>query len=303
MFSKITSFSRKISLGFFIVLCLTAVNARAEVVFPEHQNKYVNDFAGIISQEDAAAIQSMLVNLEQQSGIEMTVVTITSLADNGATGLPLKTYAAGLFDTWGVGAADKNNGILLLFSMDDRQIWIEMGLIYAGQYDAALQEVVDGVMLPHFRNNDYSAGLRDGVAGIVNTMQGQSAQTGMPLTAQPVANDAATQYPYAENSEKPTTGGRIILIILGILVVVFIGAGISMMRKGKKGWGFAFFGLAGLILAGLARMFFANRRGGGSGGGSIGGGGFGGGGNSGSGSGGGGFGGGRSGGGGAGGSW
>lgn len=241
---------KRIPCVFALMFLFASVGFGRAASFPEPSDPYINDFAGVVSIGEAASIRQHLEILYRDTGIEVVLVTIHSLSDYGAT--DFRSYATALFNKWGVGDKSKNNGILILFSMGDREVRVEMGAGYGNRYDSALQEVVDTKMLPCFRNGEYSWGLHEGVMGIVGVVARRVSWFGL--------------YKWH-------------LLVGGALAIACICAGASCMKQGKKGWGYTFFAIAGMIILFLISLIL--RKGGRRSG----------------------FGGGRSGGGGAGGSW
>lgn len=231
---------KKIILALLIIL-ITAIPAAAQTQYPDYNDKYVNDFAGVLSQIDADNLTDALTVLDRETGIEMTVVTITSLADYGARNMELATYAARLFDSWGVGHKEANNGIMVMFSLGDREVWIEMGQGYAGQYNSQLQSVVDNRMLPYFRNGEYSRGLYEGANGVIGVVTG----TGQTYGSEP----------------PPQWVGVVVVLVIILLIAVFIAAGVNFIRKGKKGWGFVFLSIAGVLIVFLIKILFSGKKG------------------------------------------
>ena len=83
---------------------------------------WVNDFAGVLSEADEQKITALITNLEQETTAELAVVTITSLE-----GGSIDDYAVRLFEQWGIGKKDKDNGVLLLLAILERRWRIEVG--------------------------------------------------------------------------------------------------------------------------------------------------------------------------------
>lgn len=233
------------------ILCILALctlpltNAWAALRFPSAESVYINDFANVLSTADTDRIEQTLSQLEKQTGIQFSVVTIHALKDYGADNMPIKDYADKLMDDWGVGDKNDNDGIVLLFSQEDRKVAISMGAGYQNRYNSQLQSIVDDTMLPYFRQGEYSRGLYEGVN-----------QTIAVVTV-PVSWFQFYKWHLAA----------------GVLIIMCIGAGISCMRKGKKGWGWAFFTFAFIILLFLIKLLLSGKRRGGFGGGRSGGGG------------------------------
>lgn len=235
---------------FFLLalVLLFSVPVFAEVTYPNHYDNYVNDFADILSANDSSALQKSLKHLQEQTGIQLVIVTVNSLADYGASSVPFASYAAGLFDNWGIGDKNTNNGILIFFSLKDREVRIEMGTGYSYRYDNQIQSIVDNNMIPFFKSGEYSRGLYDGTYAVINVVTKQ-----------------VSWFSYHKWH-----------ILGAVLIIICIFAGISCMKAGKKGWGYAFFAVAGTILLFLLKSLFSGKGKGGFGGGRSGGGGGGG---------------------------
>ncbi len=81
----------------------------------------VNDFAGVIGGE-ASSIETLLRELEQKTGAQIAVVTLSSLE-----GGEISDFSNRLFERWGIGQVGEDNGALLLAAIEDRRVWIEVG--------------------------------------------------------------------------------------------------------------------------------------------------------------------------------
>lgn len=153
----------KIYKGYLIILILMcsfllpckSVNAEA---FPTPTNlKYVNDYAGILDNNTKEYIVSVGKELEDKTGAQAVVVTIKSLE-----GKEVKSYATELFRNWGIGQKDKNNGLLILLSMEEKRWAVEVGRGLEGAIpDILSNRVMEEVAIPHFKKNDFNTGLRN----------------------------------------------------------------------------------------------------------------------------------------------
>ena len=85
----------------------TAVTAFA-VVEPTEQF-YVADYANVLQQDTKDDIVEKNAVLYEQTGAQIVVVTVDFL-----DGMAIEDYALELFNEWGIGSAEKNNGVLLL---------------------------------------------------------------------------------------------------------------------------------------------------------------------------------------------
>lgn len=151
---------------------------------PDPMHTSVNDFAGVLDNDDIRAIDQALIALNEQTGVEGTVVTMTDRARYGGTD-GLEAFASRLFNHWGVGDDARNDGFMLLLLVDDRETRIELGTGYPKGFDAIATEIVAD-MLPAFRNGDYSAGMRLGTSAVISRIARPHAAGKPPETvAQP----------------------------------------------------------------------------------------------------------------------
>src|SRR4051812_30588425 len=112
---------RRSTVGFALIALLLPLSAFA-YASPGKPVGLVNDFAGVIPASDSIAIGTKLVALEKATGDEVVVVTVKSLGDE-----TVESYAEKLFQEWGIGKADKDNGLLILVSTGDHKARIEVG--------------------------------------------------------------------------------------------------------------------------------------------------------------------------------
>ena len=150
---------------FLICACLaTGVWAQS---YPDPMSKTVNDFAGLLPPDAEQRIDADLSQLEKETGIEMTVVTL-SRQEVFAPDMTFEDFATGLFNTWGIGDKTRNDGILVLVMHTDRAMRIELGRAYGNDWDSVAENVVDNSFLPDFRNDRYQQGIETGVSNVIS---------------------------------------------------------------------------------------------------------------------------------------
>lgn len=265
------------SLPFALVLGLVlglAADARTEGAAPAIPPKpagYVTDLANVIDPGTRARIERIVTELQQKTGSEIAVVTVPTTGDEDVF-----DYAMQIAERWKPGAADKDNGVVFLVSVNDRKMYILTGYGVEGPLpDGRIGEIRDRILRPAFRANQYSQGIlaaTQEIAGLI------AADADVKLEGVPK--------PQPRRERGPGKLGFAIIVILLILFFAF-GGGTGYRGSRRRATG----GFAGPVILGGG---FGGRRGGFGGGGfggGFGGGGFGG------------FGGGSFGGGGAGGDW
>lgn len=187
------------------------VRLLAQATYPARQDALINDYASVIEPQDAERIRTVLQHLQASHGIEATVITVPSIGTYGTGDPTVEAFATRLFNTWGVGNAQRNDGVLVLLAVGDRTVRIEIGRGYSSAYDARMKTVIDEYMVPHFRNGHYSFGLARGVEAMVE-----------PLTGSPPG--PLEQIPAAWESLPIPAGLRSLLVgggLLGSLCLLF----------------------------------------------------------------------------------
>jgi uncharacterized membrane protein YgcG len=115
----------------------------------------VSDFAGLIESRYIKKIDKAIRDIESRTTIEIAVVTIDSLK-----GELIDKFAFRLFNKFGVGKKETNNGILILLSKDDSQFRIEIGLGLENIVtDDLLRNLKDNFILPSFKQKKFGKGI------------------------------------------------------------------------------------------------------------------------------------------------
>lgn len=158
---------RGLALLLAVAVPLSALAQEGAATYPAPLTPHVSDFADILDPATEARITAALVAAREDPRAEIAVVTIGSRRDYGPHP-SLESFANGLFNAWGIGAAEPNNGILLLVAADDREMRIELGAGYAPSWAFTAEEIVHRTMLPSFRTGDLGAGIEAGTQAAID---------------------------------------------------------------------------------------------------------------------------------------
>lgn len=148
-----------------VVVGLYASPCRAG--YPSRVDAYVNDFAELLGPAGRHEIREALRSYREQHDVHVVVVTLWSTDDYRTEASTFEQFATGLFNHWGIGDAEADNGIMLLLAHGDRNVRIEVGAGYGSRLDATMQDIVDRSLMPKFRSGSFEAGLVSGTNAIL----------------------------------------------------------------------------------------------------------------------------------------
>ena len=157
--------SKKIkSIIFIIIIFLMMWSTKVCAVVSQTRDFFVNDYADVLSEETKRYIMQTNQELEQKTGAQIVVVTVTSL-----DGQDLESYATELFRKFGIGDSKKNNGVLLLCSTGDRKFRIEVGYGLEGALtDGKTGRIQDEYIIPYLKDDNYDEGIKNGFSAVLS---------------------------------------------------------------------------------------------------------------------------------------
>lgn len=210
----------------WLVLVLAVAPAvRGQGQYPSRGDTFINDYAGLLTSTDVAAVRTLLSDLKSTHGIETVVVTIGSINDYETGATTIESFATGLFNTWGIGDAARNDGVLLLVAAKDRKVRVELGSGYGSGPSSEMQAVIDRYLVPKFRAAEYSSGILLGTRAMIAKL------TDQPM---PEIDDLPSTAP---NYSSPATETTDSSGLMALLLVIGVGAGVYVVIKALNGEG------------------------------------------------------------------
>ena len=212
-------------LHIFFLLLLPAIifsqsNFDAESLLKPQTGKQqlVNDFANILTASQKQALEEKLVQFDDSTSTQIVVVTVPSLG-----GYEVSDYAVKLGRAWGVGGKEFSNGVVLLISTEtgNHRLNISTGYGVEGALpDVTASHIINEVIVPSFKGNDYYGGIDNGIDAIIKATRGEY------------------QAPGGYHKKRGLTAGRVVFIIIIIIVLLSVfgrgggGGGSFMSRRG-----------------------------------------------------------------------
>jgi uncharacterized protein len=131
---------------------------------PENR-QWVFDYENVLTNSQIIILDSIIQDFENQTTNEIAIVTVDNIGDFNK----MVEYAVDFGDKHRIGKPEKNNGLVILFSKSMRETFIATG--YGTEKilkDEICNQIVDSTMIPHFKKQDYYAGLKAGLEECIN---------------------------------------------------------------------------------------------------------------------------------------
>lgn len=136
------------------------------------RTRYLSNPDGVISPEAQAGADRIMRDIWNATSAEVVAVVVDSIS----SGSDPDTFATDLFEHWGVGKKDNDNGLLLLVSVNDHAAVIRTGYGMEGVVpDIVAGEIIRNELFPRFREGDYDGGLLAGLnalSQVITTPEG-----------------------------------------------------------------------------------------------------------------------------------
>lgn len=197
-----------------VTALLFAAPAAGELDVPYLAGR-VNDLADMIGEGLEERLDVRLRQLEADTGAQVAVLTIPSLE-----GESIEDFSIRVVETWQLGRANVDDGVLVLVARDDRLVRIEIGYGLEGALtDAQSSRIIRSLMAPRFRAGDFDGGIDAAVGAIEQAIRGEP----LPLPDQQPTGDVDT------GERNPGS-----LLLLALFGLPFIHA--ALTSRGAAGW-------------------------------------------------------------------
>jgi uncharacterized protein len=210
------------------------------VVQPQSLDHRVHDFANLLSAEDRQSLEKLSHDVDQKTTAEIDIVTVNSL-----DGMPVEDYAHEVFEKWGIGKRKANNGVLLLVAPNERRMWISTGYgVEALLTDSLAGEIRDKHIIPHFKQQDFAGGIKEGANAIAAVLTSDpAAARGDPNSGPVLARTARSRAIFAN------------WVVASAAIVLFIISSIVIWKRLYSTLSFTLISTIAIALIGIAAYF------------------------------------------------
>jgi uncharacterized protein len=216
------TYYRNLQVRFGIILLLVFITASysfaAEKSWPKPRN-HVSDFGNVISERYEQRINQLASVLQKKTKSELAVVTINNLKERGYG--TVEEAAVALFEEWGIGRKDENDGLLILVAVKDRKWRIEVGYGLEGVIPDVRASQLGRALLPdYFRQGKYGDGLLNLSASLIAEI---AKDRNIPLSEFQISG--AVSPPRGQKSQSRSKRGSplggFLPMIMGVVMFIF----------------------------------------------------------------------------------
>jgi uncharacterized protein len=203
------------SMILILACALTAASGVSALEVPFLAGRVI-DQAGLLDDGFEGQLEERLRLLEEETGAQVAVLIVPSLE-----GDPLEDFSMRVVETWKLGRAGADDGVLILIARDERRMRIEVGYgLEPVLTDAEAGRIISRLLTPRFREGDFDGGVEAAVEAVSAAIRGEPVSLPEEATSEGGSNPAA-------------------LIFLLLFGVPFINA--ALVARGADGWILGFF--------------------------------------------------------------
>ncbi|AMD49299.1 TPM domain-containing protein [Bordetella holmesii] len=203
-------------------------------------SKRVTDLTSTLDASQQAALETKLAALEQRKGAQVAVLIVPTTGPD-----TIEQFATRVFDTWKLGRQKVDDGILFVVAKNDHTLRFEVGYGLEGAVpDAMAARIIREQVVPHFKRDDYAAGIEAGVDSLTKLIDGEP----LPAAVASAGRDSGSSG--FEWGDLLDVG--LFLLVLLIAAPPILGALVAGVAAGIMSGSLLMGGIAAVIVGGLS---------------------------------------------------
>lgn len=154
-----------------LVFILSGMYANAQFTIPDKPSfqTSVYDYADVLNSQEEKELENKLIRYSDSTSTQIVVISVEDLKGEDI-GILTPRWA----QEWGIGQEKEDNGILILLSKNDRDIWISSGYGVEDRLTAGINgELIRNIIIPEFKAGSYYKGLDKGADAIFKVLKGK----------------------------------------------------------------------------------------------------------------------------------
>lgn len=151
-----------------LALLLPPAGLAEDVPVPPLTGRVV-DTVEALTPDQRVDLEAMLQAFEQRKGSQIAVLIVGTTYPE-----PIEAYSLRVAEAWKIGRKGVNDGIVLVIARSDRTLRLEVGYGLEGVVaDATANRLIDEVIVPRFREDDFYGGIKAGLDRLIRLIDGE----------------------------------------------------------------------------------------------------------------------------------
>ncbi len=188
---------------------------------------YVQDFANVLSENEEIQLRTIGRSIDDQTTPQIAVLTVDSIGERS-----IEEYSVDAYRKFGLGTKENDNGVLLVISMQEKKIRIEVGYGLEGVIpDGKAGRILDEYAIPHLQNNQPNLAVMNTYQALANEVSGTNEYGSAPKDGE-------------QQQDLPIPSWLLIIIVIGVIILDFTFFGgtltyllLSIISRGGGGGG------------------------------------------------------------------
>lgn len=131
---------------------------------------HIIDRTGTLTKDQISNLNTVLSDFESHKGSQIAVLMVATTGPES-----IEQYSIQVADKWKVGRKKVDDGVILIISKSDRKLRIEVGYGLEGVLtDANTKRIIDQIIAPRFKENDFYGGIFAGLQAIISAIEGEA---------------------------------------------------------------------------------------------------------------------------------
>ena len=145
---------------------------RFKKLIPAKPIGWVSDFEKIFTDEQVQTLDSIIDEHETRSTNEIAIVTLALDSVAIKSEKDFDQFSLELYNQWGIGKKEKDNGVAIIIVRNLKRIRIEVGYgLEAKLTNAEAKIIIDSSIIPAFKRSDYFDGTLKGLLEVIKEIQ------------------------------------------------------------------------------------------------------------------------------------
>lgn len=142
------------------------------LLIPDKSTNWVTDRENLLTKEQTFYLDSIIAEHEVQTSNEIAVLIYSPDSSFIKTKEKFEELSLELFNSWGIGKKDKNNGILLFVAPSLRKVRIETGYgLVTKLTNEEAKQIIDTILVPAFKEVEFFKGISAGLQAIIKEIK------------------------------------------------------------------------------------------------------------------------------------